>query len=155
MPFDGMMPETISAWSISSADALTTGCAGAVSAELTVTVVDIGDVCVSAVEALSVTFSSKEYESPTVSVLPEMAQSSLAPATAPLPPSTVHSVASTWTPPLTETSHCQEYVEVPVEGTVPLTVSAWSTSSAVALEEGTPGVVSADFTATVEEPAEF
>jgi uncharacterized protein with beta-barrel porin domain len=57
-------------------------------------------------------------------------------------------VAAAYAPLLTETSHLYEYVEVPVEGIIPLTVRGWSASSAVALTVGAAGAVSAVFTVT-------
>jgi hypothetical protein len=49
---------------------------------------------------------------------------------------------------LTETSHCQEYDAVPVEGSVPETVKVWSASNAIALTEGAAGAVNALLTVT-------
>ena len=49
---------------------------------------------------------------------------------------------------MTETIHCHEYVEVPVLGIAPVTVSDWLTSSAVALTVGAAGAVNAELTGT-------
>jgi hypothetical protein len=83
--------------------------APAVSAELVVTVEDAVDVFVSGVDALSVTFSSKEYELAAVSVSPGIEHVSVAPPIAPLPLAEVpHSVALAYVPPSIAMSHCQE-----------------------------------------------
>jgi hypothetical protein len=55
---------------------------------------------------------------------------------------------------LTDTSHCQEYVLVPVEGIVPETVRAWFTSNAVALTVGATGATRAVLTVIVADAAD-
>jgi hypothetical protein len=47
-------------------------------------------------------------------------------------------------------SHCHEYVDVPVDGIVPVTTNVWSTSIAVALTVDTMGGVRARFTITTD-----
>jgi hypothetical protein len=108
------------------------------------------DVFVSGGEPLSVTLSSKAYESPTVSLPAEMVHFSWVPPPAPLPLADApHWAALTYPPaPFTSTNHCQEYGDVPVTGVVPVTVSGWLTSSFAALSVGVPGAVSAEFTVT-------
>jgi len=58
VPVEGIMPDTLSGWSASSEVTLGVGAAAAVKAVWTVTEVDPADVCVSAREALSDTWSS-------------------------------------------------------------------------------------------------
>jgi hypothetical protein len=55
---------------------------------------DAPDVCVSGVEALSVTLNSKLYVSPTVSVLAAIEQVSVVPPAAPEPLFTAHWVVA-------------------------------------------------------------
>jgi len=76
--------------------------------ELTITVGDFGEICVSGDVALSVTCNSKVYVSPAVKVFAATAHVSVAPPLAPVPLFAAHSVASALAPPLTEISHCQE-----------------------------------------------
>ena len=79
-----------------------------------------------------------------------------APALAPLPLADApHCAAETNDPLSTETSHCQEYVAVPVDGIVPDTVSNWSASKEVALGVGARGARSAVLTVTVEDAVEI
>ncbi len=91
--------------------------------------------------ALSVTCNSKAYVSPAVSVLPATVQVTVAPPEAPVPLLTAHWVVVTYEPPFTETTQDQAYGAIPVVGIVPVTVKAWSTSSAVALTVGVAGGV--------------
>ena len=65
-----------------------------------------------------------------------------------------HSVAGEYPPPFTETSHCQEYVAVPVVGIVLATVSGWPRPMVVALGEGVGGSLRAEFTVTVADAEE-
>jgi hypothetical protein len=60
----------------------------------TITVAEAADVAVSVVEARSVTWSSKEYVAPAVSVPPGIVQVSVAPPLAPEPELAVHCVAA-------------------------------------------------------------
>jgi len=61
---------------------------------------------------------------------------------------TAHCVETANAPPLTETSHCQAYDDVPVVGIPAVTDRGWSASSLVALAAGVKGGVSAGFTVT-------
>lgn len=138
-----------------SVELLSVGAAGAASGEATETVADRVDSCVSGPASdPSVTWSSNEYVAPAVNVPPAIEQVSVAPAAAPEPPFWAHVVAATAAIPLTETSHCHEYGAVPVDGIVPVTVSVWSASSAVALTVGAAGAVSAELTATLDDGEE-
>jgi hypothetical protein len=58
VPVEGIVPVTVRVWLGEIVVALTVGAAGAVSADLTVTVGEAAEVTVSGVEALSVTWSS-------------------------------------------------------------------------------------------------
>jgi len=53
-----------------------------------------------------------------------------------------------YAPPFNDTSHRQEYVGVPVDGIVPVSVNAWLASSTVALAVGAAGAVRTEFTVT-------
>jgi len=91
---------------------------------------------------------------PTVNEPPVTEQVSVASAPAPVPPLVAHRLALENEPPFTETNQDHAYGAVPVEGMVPVAVSAWSTSSEVALTEGAAGGVSEVATVTVEEADE-
>ena len=92
----GIVPVKVDVWpwSTTGFDVIV-GAAGAVSAELTVTVKEAADVAVSGAVALSVTCNSKEYVLPTARVLAAMLHVSVAPPAAPLPLFTAHCVAVT------------------------------------------------------------
>jgi hypothetical protein len=154
VPVDGIIPFTVRGWLVSTEVDETVGAAGAVSWVATFTVDDAADVAVSGVFAESVTWSSNAYVSPAVSVPPLIVQVSDDEADWPDPLLDVHCVAAAYAPPLTDTNQLYEYGEVPVEGIMPLTVSAWFTSSAVAETVGAAGAVSCDATVTVEDAAD-
>jgi hypothetical protein len=107
---DGIVPVTVNAWPALTDVALTAGAVGAVNAELTVTVEDAAELCVSGVVALSVTWSSNAYALPGDSVLSGIVQVSRMPPVASVPLAAApHWVAGTKPPaPFTSTSHCQE-----------------------------------------------
>jgi hypothetical protein len=148
VPEVGIVPVTVSTWLTSSAVADGDGVAAEVSAELTVTSEDEADVVDWAVEAPSVTPSSKPYVAPAVSAFPAIEQVSVAPPEAPDPELVAHRLVLANAPPLRETSHCQAYGDVPLDGTLEVTESTWSASSEVALGEGVEAAVSAELTVT-------
>jgi alanine dehydrogenase len=85
VPVVGRVPFTSSGCSASNVVVFGRGVAGCDSAELTVTVAEGGDVCVSGVVALSFTNSSKVYVSATVSTFAATEHVFTAPAAAPVP----------------------------------------------------------------------
>ena len=90
--------------------------------------------------------------SPPVRVFAETEHDSVADADAPMPLfgvwQTAIAFAAVNAPPLMLVRNCHEYGDVPVDGIMPLTVSAWSESSLVALTIGAEGSVSAGATIT-------
>jgi hypothetical protein len=84
----------IKGWFTSSAVALTEGMGGVVSADLTETTGEAAEGIDSVEFARSVTWSSKEYVAPAVSVPPGIVQVSVAPPLAPEPELAVHCVAA-------------------------------------------------------------
>ncbi|MGI0156686.1 MAG: hypothetical protein ACREDE_11225, partial [Thermoplasmata archaeon] len=96
------------------------------SAELVVTVTDGADDFASGGAPLSVTFHSKVYEVLAARVSAGIEHVSVDPALAPPPLSEPpQSAALVYVPPLVAIIHRQEYGAVPVDGIVPVTVSAW------------------------------
>ncbi|MFI5413874.1 MAG: hypothetical protein ACHQ0I_04745 [Candidatus Lutacidiplasmatales archaeon] len=119
------------------------------------TVEDAEEGSVSGVEALSVTASLNEYAELAARVPPGTVHVSTTPGAAPAPlVVTPHWVADTNGPPSTETSHCQEYVSVPVVGIIPEIVRTRLALNACELGVGAAGGVSAVLLRTVAEPGE-
>jgi hypothetical protein len=154
VPVEEIIPLTVRGWLVSTAVDETAGAAGAVSCEATAIVDDAAEVTVSGVFAESVTWSLNAYVSPAVSVPPLIVHVSGEDAAWPVPLFVAQKVETAYAPPFTETIQLYEYGEVPVDGIAPVTVSAWFTSSAVALTVGAAGAVSCETTLTVEDAAD-
>ena len=81
-----------------------------------------------------------------------MVHVSTAPPVAPMPLADApHSLATEYAPPLIDTSHTQEYVEVPEEGIVPVTVNVVEAEGPVELGVGAAGAVNPGATVTTAE----